>query len=69
MAVYSFEGWNAHQSLGMLLTRRMETRADLKPIGFVANDYALACWSVEPYLPILRRCSVPIFWRTSFSTG
>ncbi|MEP2102751.1 MAG: ligase-associated DNA damage response DEXH box helicase [Parasphingorhabdus sp.] len=47
MTVYSFEGWNAHQSLGMLLTRRMETRG-LKPIGFVANDYALACWSVEP---------------------
>ncbi len=47
MAAYSFEGWNAHQSLGMLLTRRMETRG-LKPIGFVANDYALACWSVEP---------------------
>lgn len=47
MAAYSFEGWNAHQSLGMLLTRRMETRG-LKPIGFVANDYALACWSVDP---------------------
>lgn len=47
MAAYSFEGWNAHQSLGMLLTRRMETRG-LKPIGFVANDYALACWSIEP---------------------
>ncbi len=47
MTAYSFEGWNAHQSLGMLLTRRMETRG-LKPIGFVANDYALACWSVEP---------------------
>ncbi len=46
MTAYSFEGWNAHQSLGMLLTRRMETRG-LKPIGFVANDYALACWSVE----------------------
>ena len=47
MTIYSFEGWNAHQSLGMLLTRRMETRG-LKPIGFVANDYALACYSVEP---------------------
>jgi ATP-dependent Lhr-like helicase len=47
--IYSFEGWNAHQSLGMLLTRRMETRG-LKPIGFVANDYALACYSVEPVI-------------------
>ncbi|HKT15276.1 MAG TPA: ligase-associated DNA damage response DEXH box helicase, partial [Allosphingosinicella sp.] len=24
MVAYSFEGWNAHQSLGMLITRRME---------------------------------------------
>ncbi|MGF1549900.1 MAG: ligase-associated DNA damage response DEXH box helicase [Sphingomonadaceae bacterium] len=47
MVAYSFEGWNAHQSLGMLLTRRMET-AGLKPVGFVANDYALACYGLEP---------------------
>jgi ATP-dependent Lhr-like helicase len=47
MVVYSFEGWNAHQSLGMLLTRRMEERG-LKPIGFVSNDYALAIYSLEP---------------------
>jgi ATP-dependent helicase Lhr and Lhr-like helicase len=47
MVVYPFEGWNAHQSLGMLLTRRMETQG-LGPIGFVANDYALACYSIEP---------------------
>jgi ATP-dependent Lhr-like helicase len=44
--LYSFEGWNAHQSLGMLITRRMET-AGLKPLGFVANDYALACYGLE----------------------
>ena len=25
MVAYSFEGWNAHQSLGMLITRRMES--------------------------------------------
>jgi len=47
MVAYCFEGWNAHQSLGMLLTRRMETQG-LKPLGFVANDYALACYSLEP---------------------
>jgi ATP-dependent Lhr-like helicase len=47
MLVYSFEGWNAHQSLGMLLTRRMEERG-LKPIGFVSNDYALAVYGLEP---------------------
>ncbi|MGQ0660025.1 ligase-associated DNA damage response DEXH box helicase [Sphingosinicella sp.] len=47
MAAYSFEGWNAHQSLGMLITKRMES-AGLKPLGFVANDYALACFGLEP---------------------
>jgi len=46
MCVYSFEGWNAHQSLGMLITKRMET-AGLKPLGFVANDYAIAAYSLE----------------------
>jgi len=45
--IYSFEGWNAHQSLGMLLTKRMEV-AGLKPLGYVANDYALACYSLDP---------------------
>jgi ATP-dependent helicase Lhr and Lhr-like helicase len=46
MVLYSFEGWNAHQSLGMLITRRMES-AGLKPLGFVSNDYALACYGIE----------------------
>ena len=44
---YSFEGWNAHQSLGMLITKRME-KSGLKPLGFVANDYGLACYGLEP---------------------
>jgi ATP-dependent Lhr-like helicase len=47
MVAYSFEGWNAHQSLGMLVTKRMEN-AGLKPLGFVSNDYALACYGLEP---------------------
>jgi ATP-dependent helicase Lhr and Lhr-like helicase len=47
MVAYSFEGWNAHQSLGMLLTKRME-KAGLKPLGFVANDYGIACYGLEP---------------------
>jgi ATP-dependent helicase Lhr and Lhr-like helicase len=46
LVVYPFEGWNAHQSLGMLVTKRMELRG-LKPMGFVANDYALAVWSLD----------------------
>ena len=44
---YTFEGWNANQSLGMLVTRRMEDRG-LAPLGFVANDYALAVWGLHP---------------------
>ncbi len=44
---YTFEGWPAHQSLGMLVTRRMEERG-LAPMGFVANDYALAVWGLRP---------------------
>ena len=40
---YPFEGRLAHQTLGMLLTRRLE-RARLKPLGFVASDYAFSIW-------------------------
>lgn len=47
MVTYPFEGWNAHQSLGMLLTRRMESQG-LMPMGFVASDYALGVWSLKP---------------------
>jgi len=46
-AYYTFTGWNANQSLGMLLTKRMEERG-LQPLGFVANDYSLAVWGLKP---------------------
>jgi len=46
-AYYPFEGWNAHQSVGMLITRRMEDKG-LGPLGFIANDYALAVWGIKP---------------------
>ena len=45
--IYTFEGWNANQSLGMLITRRMAERG-LAPLGFVANDYALGVWGLTP---------------------
>ncbi len=45
MTCFPFEGRLAHQTLGMLLTRRLE-RARLKPLGFVANDYGLAVWGM-----------------------
>jgi ATP-dependent Lhr-like helicase len=46
LVCYPFEGRLAHQTLGMLLTRRLE-RTGLKPLGFVASEYALAVWAME----------------------
>lgn len=43
LTCFPFEGRLAHQTLGMLLTRRLE-RANLKPLGFVANDYGIAVY-------------------------
>ena len=45
LVCYPFEGRLAHQTLGMLLTRRLE-RAGAHPIGFVASEYALALWGL-----------------------
>ncbi len=42
---YPFEGRLAHQTLGMLLTRRLE-RGRARPLGFVANEYAVAIWGL-----------------------
>ena len=47
LVAYSFAGRNAHQTLGMLLTKRME-RMGLGPLGFVASDYVIAVWSLKP---------------------
>ncbi len=46
MVCYPFEGRLAHQTLGMLLTRRLE-RARARPMGFVASEYSLAIWGLE----------------------
>jgi ATP-dependent helicase Lhr and Lhr-like helicase len=45
LVCYPFEGRLAHQTLGMLLTRRLE-RVRARPLGFVANEYALAVWGL-----------------------
>nr|WP_249127697.1 ligase-associated DNA damage response DEXH box helicase [Bradyrhizobium lablabi] len=50
---YPFEGRLAHQTLGMLLTRRLE-RARARPLGFVANEYALAIWGVGDISHLVR---------------
>ena len=53
LVAYCFEGRNAHQTLGMLLTRRMQ-RAGMAPLGFVATDYVLATWSAREPTDIAR---------------
>ena len=46
LCCYPFEGRLAHQTLGMLLTRRLE-RLNFRPLGFVANEYALCIWAAR----------------------
>ncbi len=49
ICAYGFAGRNAMQTLGMLLTQRME-EMDLHPLGFVATDYATLIWGLDPVL-------------------
>ncbi len=44
---YGFAGRNAQQTLGLLLTKRMEDEG-LDPLGFVATDYATLIWGLKP---------------------
>jgi ATP-dependent Lhr-like helicase len=53
MVCYPFEGRLAHQTLGMLLTRRLE-RARMRPLGFVASDYALSIWALGDFSAYIR---------------
>jgi ATP-dependent Lhr-like helicase len=59
MVAYPFEGRLAHQTLGMLLTRRLE-RAGAHPLGFVATDYSLAVWSLEDMGRMFRTGKPPL---------
>ena len=47
ICVYGFAGRNAQQTLGLLLTQRMEAEG-LNPLGFVATDYATLIWGLTP---------------------
>ena len=47
LCVYGFAGRNAQQTLGLLLTKRME-ELSLAPLGFVATDHATLIWGLEP---------------------
>uniref|UniRef100_UPI0035C7ABAA helicase-related protein n=1 Tax=Citreimonas sp. TaxID=3036715 RepID=UPI0035C7ABAA len=46
MVVYGFAGRNAQQTLGLLLTKRMEEMG-LAPMGFVSTDYATLIWGLD----------------------
>lgn len=46
LVCYPFEGRLAQQTLGMLLTRRLE-RWSARPLGFVASEYALVIWTLS----------------------
>ena len=47
LVCYPFDGRISHGTLCQLLTRRLE-RLGKRPLGFVANDYALAIWAMKP---------------------
>ncbi len=76
MVAYPFEGRLAHQTLGMLLTRRLE-RAGARPLGFVATDYSLAVWALGRHggdVPAQasrrsRSCSTRTCWATISTPG
>ena len=44
--IYGFAGRNGMQTLGLLLTKRME-ELGLHPMGFVATDYATLIWGLD----------------------
>jgi ATP-dependent Lhr-like helicase len=47
LVVYGFAGRNAQQTLGLLITKQMESQG-LAPLGFVATDYATLIWGLDP---------------------
>ncbi|MEK1887025.1 MAG: ligase-associated DNA damage response DEXH box helicase [Phyllobacterium sp.] len=59
LVTYPFEGRLAHQTLGMLLTRRLE-RAKARPLGFVATDYALTVWGLRDMGRMFRKGELPL---------
>ncbi|HWU64236.1 MAG TPA: ligase-associated DNA damage response DEXH box helicase [Ensifer sp.] len=54
MVTYPFEGRLAHQTLGMLLTRRLD-RMGARPLGFVATDYSLGIWGLDDMGDLIAR--------------
>ena len=46
VCIYGFAGRNAQQTLGLLLTKRLEETGHA-PMGFVATDYATLIWGLD----------------------
>ncbi|MGM0659804.1 MAG: ligase-associated DNA damage response DEXH box helicase [Pseudomonadota bacterium] len=63
VCVYGFAGRNAMQTLGLLVTKRME-ETGLAPLGFVATDYATLIWGLEPLTD-----AAPLFERQALRQG
>ncbi|MCA0433790.1 MAG: ligase-associated DNA damage response DEXH box helicase [Proteobacteria bacterium] len=59
MVCYPFEGRLAQQTLGMLLTRRLE-RWGAGPLGFVASEYALVIWMVRDLSALIAHGRIPL---------
>ncbi|MBO9444340.1 ligase-associated DNA damage response DEXH box helicase [Ruegeria sp. R14_0] len=63
LCVYGFAGRNAQQTLGLLLTKRME-ETGLAPLGFVATDYATLIWGLDAVTD-----PRPLFQRDALRSG
>ena len=61
--IYGFSGRNAQQTLGLLLSKRME-ELGLDPLGFVSTDYATLIWGLEPLSD-----PIPLFDRDALRAG
>ena len=61
--VYGFAGRNAQQTLGLLLTKRLEDMG-LHPLGFVATDYATLIWGLDRVID-----PAPLFDRQALREG
>ncbi|HEY4345269.1 MAG TPA: ligase-associated DNA damage response DEXH box helicase [Parvibaculum sp.] len=59
LVCYPFEGRLAHQTLGMLLTRRLD-RAGARPMGFLASEYSLAVWGLRDVGLMAERGELPL---------
>ena len=61
--IYGFAGRNAQQTLGLLLSKRLE-ELGLDPLGFVSTDYATLIWGLKPLTD-----PAPLFDLTALDDG